>query len=177
MANWTSYAVNLPKYLNDVLHVPIQKNAVYSALPRIINIGVSIFSGFISDWMHVKRGIGLTTIRKIFAALCMCTQFLTTLQQNIHTDLNFILASTLSSVFLISASYAGCDELLAVTLLTISITSQGFNTAGTILNIFDLAPNYMGPLNGLINIVSSVAALVAPYIVGKLTTNVRLMIS
>lgn len=86
----------------------------------------------------------------------------------------FILASIISSIFAISASYAGCDELLVVTLLTISIAAQGFNTAGTVLNLFDLGPNYVGPLNSIVNTVSSIAALLAPNIVGILTPHVRL---
>lgn len=71
--SWAFYVVNtdLPKYMNDVLHIPIQKNAVYSSVPRIVNIIVSVCTGFISDWMHVNRGFSLTTIRKTFAALCM----------------------------------------------------------------------------------------------------------
>ncbi|XP_055326919.1 putative inorganic phosphate cotransporter [Sitodiplosis mosellana] len=152
--SWAYYVVNsdLPKYLNDVLHIPIQKNAVYSSVPRIANIFVSIFSGFISDWMYVHRGVSLTNIRKIFAAL----------------------SSFIPSIFAIAASYAGCDELLVVTLLTISIAGQGFNSAGTILNLFDLGPNYIGPLNGIANSVSSIAALLAPYVVGILTPHAYL---
>ncbi|XP_031629153.1 putative inorganic phosphate cotransporter isoform X2 [Contarinia nasturtii] len=107
--SWAFYVVNtdLPKYLNDVLHIPIEKNAVYSSIPRIANIGVSVLTGFISDWMHEKRGVDVTTVRKIFAAL----------------------SSIIPSIFAISASYAGCDEVLVVTLLTISIAAQGFNSA------------------------------------------------
>lgn len=84
-----------------------------------------------------------------------------------------ISASVIPSIFAITASYAGCDELLVVTLLTISIAGQGFNSAGTILNLFDLGPNYIGPLNGITNSISSIAALLAPYIVGVLTPHVR----
>lgn len=73
LANWAFYVVSmdLPKYLNDILHIPIQKNAIYSSIPRIASIFVSILTGFISDWMHTNRGDSLTNIRKIFAASCI----------------------------------------------------------------------------------------------------------
>lgn len=159
--------------MNDILHIPIQKNAVFSSIPRIANIIVSLLTGFVSDWMHVHRGISFTTVRKTFSALCIyiCSIFL---NKRFALILIFISASIISSIFAISASYAGCDELLVVTLLTISIAAQGFNTAGTVLNLFDLGPNYIGPLNSIVNSVSSIAALLAPNVVGILTPHVRL---
>lgn len=72
-----------------------------------------------------------------------------------------------------AASYAGCDEVLVVTLLTISIAGQGFNAAGTTLNMFDLGPNYIGPLTGVVNSVSTLASMLAPAIVGYLTPHVN----
>lgn len=70
--SWAFSVINtdFSKYINDVLHVPIQMNAIYSSVPRIASVFVSIFTGFISDWMHEKRDVSLTTIRKTFAALC-----------------------------------------------------------------------------------------------------------
>ena len=64
-----------PKYVNDVLHVPIQENSIYNSVPRIVNIFLAIGAGFTSDWMHGKYNISLTTIRKIFIALCMFKLF------------------------------------------------------------------------------------------------------
>lgn len=60
-----------------------------------------------------------------------------------------------------------------VTLLSIATASQGFNTAGTLCTAFELAPNYIGPINGVSLTVSSVAESVAPYVVGILTPNVN----
>lgn len=160
--------------MNDVLHISIQKNAVYSSIPRIANIIVSLITGFVSDWMHVHGGLSLTTVRKTFAALCIYIfNLIFFLNKRFALILIFISASIIPSIFAISASYAGCDELLVVTLLTISIAAQGFNTAGTVLNIFDLGPNYIAPLNSIVNSVSSIAAFLAPNIVGILTPNVR----
>lgn len=66
---FTVMSVNFPKYLSDVLHIPIKKVSIYTSVPRFINIIVSIFSGFVSDWMYSKRKIRLTTVRKIFVVL------------------------------------------------------------------------------------------------------------
>lgn len=69
--NYASYIMNgLPKYFNDVLHIPIERNSIYNSVSRIMNIFVAIFTGFMCDWMHVKHKIALTTIRKTCVALC-----------------------------------------------------------------------------------------------------------
>lgn len=81
-------------------------------------------------------------------------------------------ASLIPAVFLIAASYAGCNEILSVTFLTIAVGCHGFNAAGTILNLFDLAPNYVGALCGIGNTVTTTLGILAPYIVGILTPNV-----
>lgn len=108
-------------------------------------------------------------------------------------------ASIVPAIFVIAASYAGCDELLVVILLSISTAGQGFDTAGTVCTAFDLgkyfdctfsftfftskelirnlfpqflAPNYIGPINAVAFTVSSVASISAPYAVGFLTPHV-----
>lgn len=86
-------------------------------------------------------------------------------------NVNFT-ASTVPATFLILASYAGCDELLAVTYLSISIAGHGFNAAGAAINLFDLSPNYVAPLNGIINSIATIVGISAPYIAGVLTPNV-----
>lgn len=78
------------------------------------------------------------------------------------------------ATFLISASYAGCDEILAVIFLTISISGHGFNSAGAAINLFDLSPNYVAPLNGVINSLATIVGITSPYIAGLLTPNVIL---
>lgn len=70
------------------------------------------------------------------------------------------------------ASYAGCNEMLAVTFLSISISAHGFNSAGAAINLFDLSPNYVAPLNAVINSLATVVGMSAPYIAGILTPNV-----
>lgn len=72
------------------------------------------------------------------------------------------------------ASYAGCNELLAVAYLSISIAGHGFNAAGAAINLFDLSPNYAAPLNAVINSLSSIVGMSAPYIAGVMTPNVSL---
>lgn len=83
------------------------------------------------------------------------------------------LASAISAVFLVAASYGGCDETLVVILLILSIFGQGFDSVGIDLSAYDLAPNYIGPLTATVFIMSAAASIIAPYTVGVLTPHVR----
>lgn len=81
-------------------------------------------------------------------------------------------ASIIPAIFLMCASYAGCDELLAVIFLTVAISAHGFNSAGAAINLYDLSPNYAAALSGIINFSATVVAISAPYVAGLLTPNV-----
>lgn len=63
-----------------------------------------------------------------------------------------------------------------MTLLTISISGQGFDAAGVILNALDLGPNYIGSLNAVVQTMYCAAAIFAPYTIGILTPNVNSLI-
>lgn len=58
------------KYLNDVIHASVENNSFYNSIPRVSNMLTTILVGIISDWMHVKCRLSLTTVRKTFATLC-----------------------------------------------------------------------------------------------------------
>lgn len=70
------------------------------------------------------------------------------------------------------ASYAGCNELLAIIFLTISLSGHGFNSVGAAINLFDLTPNYAAPLDAVINTFGTIVGISAPYIAGVLTPHV-----
>lgn len=69
--SWSFYIINndLPKYLNDVLHVSIEDNSIYSSVPKVLSIVVSTGSGFIGDLMLTKCHIDRTNVRKVFVVL------------------------------------------------------------------------------------------------------------
>lgn len=55
--------------MNDVLHVSVLKNGIYSSLPSVAGIFVSLCAGWLSDWMIGKKQISITTTRKVFITL------------------------------------------------------------------------------------------------------------
>lgn len=86
-------------------------------------------------------------------------------------------ASITPAAFGIAASHSDCNVKLVVILLSIAISGQGFDAAGSVSNAFDLSPNYIGPINAIAHTISSGASLLAPFMVGLLTPHVNTIIA
>lgn len=92
---------------------------------------------------------------------------------NEHKQLLFgISASIIDGVFVIAASYAGCDAILVGLFFTIAVGAQGLHTSSTMINAMDLSPNYAGTITGISNGISSCTGIVVPWIIGVMTPNV-----
>lgn len=85
---------------------------------------------------------------------------------------NIYAASTVNGLFIIAASYAGCNALLVGLFFTIAAGVHGLPAASVVINPIDLSPNYAGTIVGLSNGISSAAGIVVPSIIGLLTPNV-----
>lgn len=60
---------DIPKYLNDVLHVSLRDNSIYSSIPRILSVFITIGSGITADVLQNKFNIDQTNVRKLFVIL------------------------------------------------------------------------------------------------------------
>ena len=99
---------DLPKYMSDVLKFNVKENGFYSSLPYIAMwISTMIFS-IISDFCVNKNYIGITNSRKLY------------------TTLSF----TVPGLFLVAASFGGCNRLVAVSLFTIAMAFMGAYYSG-----------------------------------------------
>lgn len=99
---------DLPKYMADVLKFNVKENGFYSSLPYVAMwISTLIFS-VISDWCITKKYLGITNSRKLY------------------TTLSF----TVPGIFLVFASFVGCNRVLAVTLFTVAMGFMGAYYSG-----------------------------------------------
>lgn len=80
-----------------------------------------------------------------------------------------------AAIFIMGASYAGCNKTLVVLFFTITVTSQNLATPGSYVNPMDLSQNYIGPLSAIVNGVSSLSGMLSPYVIGLMTPNVSKM--
>jgi len=153
--DWGFYIMvtDLPKYMADVLQFSIKANGLYSSLPYVMMWIVSVGSGFVADWM-IRRGVLSTTnTRKVMTGL----------------------AAFGPAIFMVGASYAGCDRVLVVVLFIICMGLMGAYYAGMKLSPLDMSPNYAGTLMAITNGIGAITGVVTPYLVGVMTPNVSII--
>ena len=85
----------------------------------------------------------------------------------------FILGTICPGVFLIITGYMDCRQPVgALVLLSLSMGFCGFQFSSFFINHGDIAPKYAGTVFGFTNTGASVPGIIAPYIVGAITTHV-----
>ncbi|CAG9763216.1 unnamed protein product [Ceutorhynchus assimilis] len=140
---------DLPKYMKDVLHFNVKQNGIWSSVPYILMWIVSMSSGWLCDWLIHKGHMKISKARKFFTTL----------------------ASMGPAVFILIASYVGCDRVLAVTMFTIAMGFMGTFYCGMKVNALDLSPNYAGTIMAIVNGIGGLTGIIVPYLVGALTEN------
>lgn len=140
---------DLPKYMSSVLKFSIKSNGFLSSLPYFCMWICSILSSWFADWIITAGYMSRTNVRKIGTTI----------------------ASIGPGVFIIAASYAGCDGYIVVTLFTIGMTLMGTFYPGMKVNALDLSPNYSGTLMAVVNGLGAFTGILTPLVVGELTPN------
>lgn len=69
--DWGFYIMvtDLPKYMSAVLKFPIKDNGIYSSLPYLVMWVVSVSTGFLSDYLIVRKCVTITGARKWFTGV------------------------------------------------------------------------------------------------------------
>ncbi|XP_034830470.1 putative inorganic phosphate cotransporter [Maniola hyperantus] len=138
---------DLPKYFSDVLKFNIKSTGLMSALPYIaMYICSFIFAGF-CDFCIRRKWHSITTGRKIYTTV----------------------SSTIPAVFIILASYSGCDRVKAVGCFIASMAFMAGFYSSVKINAMDIAPNYAGTCSAFVNGLAAVSGMITPYMVGLLT--------
>lgn len=71
---------------------------------------------------------------------------------------------------MIGLAYSGCEVMLAVALLTISLMLHGSVSSGALASVVDISPNFAGVSLGINSTFSTFSGFISPLIVGYLTT-------
>ena len=147
--NWCFYTMLtcLPKYMRDVMQFDMTQNGILSALPYIGTWFVMTGGGQLADFLRAPHRMQTTTVRKLFCAAGLL----------------------IPGTFLIAVGFLGCNRILVVSSIIVSISSVGLAPSGITVNHLDLAPNYAGTLMGLTNTIATVPGILGPQVVGALT--------
>ncbi|XP_055294957.1 sialin-like [Sitodiplosis mosellana] len=149
--DWGFYIMvsDLPKYMSEVLQFSIKDNGIYSSLPYLVMWIVSVSTGWLSDFLIVRKFFTITGARKWFTGI----------------------AAIFPAIFIVLASYAGCNKLLVVVWFTLAMGFMGTFYPGMKVNPLDLSPNYAGSLMAVTNGIGALTGVAAPVFVGIMTPN------
>ncbi|XP_039483643.1 putative inorganic phosphate cotransporter isoform X1 [Drosophila santomea] len=140
----------IPSYMNGVLNMEIQSNAVFSSLPFLAMWLLSYVYLIAADVLLKKKILSLTSVRKLFNTLSF-----------------WIPAAALIGIGFLSEE----NKNLAIVLMTVSVGVNSGATIGSSLNSIDLSPNHAGILIGLSNTVANVIPILTPLIAGEIVAD------
>lgn len=76
---------------------------------------------------------------------------------------------------MVITGYMSCNQpTAAVALLVLAMGFSGFQFAAHFVNHGDIAPSFAGTLFGISNVAATIPGILTPYVVGAVTTEVRL---
>lgn len=70
----------------------------------------------------------------------------------------------LNGIFLFGLAYAGCDVVMAVIFLTISLAFHGAVSSGVLASMVDNTPNYSGIILGITSTIGIMAVTISPIV-------------
>ncbi|XP_011184109.1 putative inorganic phosphate cotransporter [Zeugodacus cucurbitae] len=140
----------IPSYMNSVLELDINSNALMSSLPYLANMLLSFVFSVLADFL-IKRGYtSINTSRKLFNSI----------------------GCWVPVVPLILLGYMSADQSeLTLGLLVIAVGTNTACNLGYLVNPIDLSPNFAGILMGIANCVGNIMSLLAPLTVGFIVTD------
>ncbi|KAJ2946184.1 hypothetical protein O0L34_g5118 [Tuta absoluta] len=144
---------NLPKYLSDVLKFNVKETGLMSALPNIAMYVCSLIFAGICDLCIKKGWHNITTGRKIYTTI----------------------SSTIPGIFLVLASYSGCNRIEAVSFFIAAMAFMSGFYSSVKINAMDIAPNYAGTCSAIVNGVAAIAGIITPIVLGVLTPDQTVM--
>jgi len=143
--------MTLPLFIGEVLDFTITENGIYSALPSVGNVIVHFATGPIFDHVRSQNALSLTKLRKIF-----------------HAAGTVIPAAML---FAVSQVEPG-QKYLIIALITVGLAlTEVTYVAGYGIVLMDVAPNFMGVLQGINNSLGLSPGFIMPMVIAALTPN------
>ncbi|XP_003374292.1 sialin [Trichinella spiralis] len=124
-------------------------NGILSAVPYIAMSVVQLGIGQIGDLLRSKCGLRTVHLRKLLD--CSGHFF--------------------PGIGIFCVGYIGCDKTAAIALLTFTVGMAGLCGGGFFVNLFDLCPQYAGPIFGISNTLATIPGIIGPYVTSLIIEN------
>lgn len=90
--------------------------------------------------------------------------------EDFHVDcFFFVVAHIIPGLLMLSVLLAGCNAPFAITVIMLSLGSNGAATITNLQNCQDLSPQFAGTLFGIANCIGSITGVLTPYLTSVFT--------
>ncbi|XP_017492785.1 PREDICTED: vesicular glutamate transporter 2.2-like, partial [Rhagoletis zephyria] len=146
--SWTFYLllISQPMYFKEVFNFDVGKSGVLGALPHLCMAIVVPIGGHLADYLRTSGRLTTTNVRKVFN----CGGF------GMEAFFLILVGSTDNTTFAIIA-------------LIFAVGFSGFAISGFNVNHLDIAPRYASILMGISNGFGTLAGMLCPIVVNKMT--------
>ncbi|KAJ1360010.1 hypothetical protein KIN20_018868 [Parelaphostrongylus tenuis] len=142
--------VYIPVYFKDVLMLKVKKNGFYTALPHACNLVSKILWGFLMDNLKRRKTLTATQSVKLSQVLSMLT---------------------MSVCFLLLAYGVDCTSHgLALLLMCTIGAAFGLSISGFLTSLLSLAPNFIGIITSVSQIIGFCGRIATPQIITHFKT-------
>lgn len=153
--DWGFFAMvtDLPTYLKEVLRFNVKENGLLSSIPYIVMWVVSLGSAYICDKLIANKCMTISFARKFFSTI----------------------GAVGPAVFLLIASYVGCDRNMAIVMFTLGMGCMGCFYCGMKVNVLDLTSHYAGTIMAIVNGIGALSGILVPYLIAAMAENHTLL--
>lgn len=158
--DWTFFVMStdLPKFMKEVLGFSVHEIGLYTSLPNLLMLIISILSAFLCDHLIVRNYLTITQARKMFTILGVLLKNSLIFIQSWMFSFR-LSASVPPAIFIVAASYAGCNKAQVVFWFILALGFMGFYYCSLKIHSLDLSPNYAGSIAALTNGAGSITGV------------------
>ncbi|XP_066155290.1 sialin-like [Euwallacea fornicatus] len=138
-----------PKFMSTVLGFDLGNTGFLAAVPYLARMLAGFVFGIIGDSIIRRGSISKSAIRKSFT----------------------VFSHIVPGLLLVGQTFVGCQATWVISLIALSLASNGASTITNLSNAQDLAPNFAGSLYGIVNCLGSTTGFLSPMLVGYLTAD------
>ncbi|KAF5925107.1 hypothetical protein HPG69_008784, partial [Diceros bicornis minor] len=163
------YHGDVVKHISHLISGP--QSGILSALPFVVGSICIILGGLLADFLLSRKILRLITIRKLFTAVGKDQGGYTGTcgssgQPPIYSVGPSAPGVIFSSLLCVSLPWVSSSHITTMAFLVLSSAFSSLCEAGSLVNILDIAPRYVGFLRGLSQVFSLISGAISPTVTG-----------
>ena len=144
---WSNMVLSIPKFFNNLFHVDLESNGLYTSFPFIYAMLFSNIVGYTCELLSNREIVSKKYLRKLINTVSLGG----------------------TSILLLATTYMQSKMELTIAVLCVAAGLSEMNRCAISINILDIAPNFSGPLMSIIMACATISNFGQPMLLGWFT--------